>query len=88
MRHHPHGDSTFNLNLKLIPVVDQPKVITVQVCDSYRLQAVKERITTEHRIPLAAQRILFAGRMLDDERTVESYKVREEKRTHGVEWLS
>jgi hypothetical protein len=71
----PHGNTSFNLNFKVVPSIESDRILTVQVKDNDTIEQVKDRITEMTRVPAISQRIIFCDKELDDARTVTSYKL-------------
>lgn len=72
----PHGDKSYNLNLRCLPAHLTDRILTVPVRDSDTILRVKTKVADQYQIAAVNQRMLFGGRMLDDVRTLESLKVR------------
>ena len=60
------------------------KKITIEVdrCDT--VQQIKEKINDKERIPPERQRLLLAGKQLEEARTIESYSISDEATVHLV----
>ena len=55
----------------------QQKVFTVDVEPSSTIASVKNTIEKEQGHPVSSQKLIYSGRILVDENTVESYSVKE-----------
>jgi len=53
------------------------QIITVEASPSDTVEAVKTKIEAEHQHPVATQRLIHAGRILEDNKTLESYNITE-----------
>lgn len=63
-----------SLKLRVKPIIGDERVIEVEPTDT--ILNVKEKLETElENYPAAQQRLIFQGKFLTNERTVESYRM-------------
>lgn len=66
--------------LKIVSLTGEEKTIDIEPTDT--VLTLKQRLEEQEKVPPEQQRLVFAGKQLKNDRTLESYNVKEGTKLH------